>query len=1017
MQLIESKAFNFLDHIDKLTSAKQKGRYHCPACGGDNFTFSADGKYRCWSGCDSKDIREAIAPWQGTKSNRLISTPRKAKLKPAPKPVLIPEGELQLARLPQPGEIPQKRKIGDRTQIIYPYSDSQWVSRIESADGKKEIRPWHIDAEGEEKQKKGNESWLPYRTAEVRTHGPSRWVLAVEGEKCVEVARSLGVVAFTFQGGSWMDEELLKAAIACKEAGVAGICYFPDHDETGYKKAEKMAIAAAKAQIPFILLDPTLIWKECPGKGDIADWMKWGMEQGWNKEEFVRRLEGQFNAAAKRNRLREDIENDDWEDDGGDEGELSIRSEITQVVFEAFYSDKPWISFENKLFSWEGNYYRHSPDDVEIRRITDFCNEYAVPTKSGLIFPYAKPGSVRQALEWCKLRLLVDSRLIDPAGLNCTNGVLQIEWNVVECSPVPSWRLIDHSPELYYTYEPLAKYDPEANGQMCDRLLEVLDGPQRDIFLKTIAASLDLSTIRRHKGRLVRALLTKGGGNNGKDTLREAVAAMYGRRGITGCTLSDFAMYDDGRKFPLARLKHSRVNWASENANSSRLDKIQSLKAFITGDTLSAEVKGRDESEFVPSAIALFNINDTPKLQGTLEAIASRYGVLSFNKTFKIGADLSKGELEADPRFKYDPNFLQDEVLPAFLNRVLDALQRLMVEGIDYSCTQKALEDIQAENSHLFQFCQDAGLAYEPNAVLTAGQIWERLEQWYLDNGTLTYEEDSKGRQKAVWSEQSDQYDRNIKAANQVLGRFQQLFPKAKRVVVHHPNEGRKKLQALQGIDFLWRDNNPDDNCDNNGDKPPTPNPTPTHPNPPQHPPQETTQNQGSHPSEANFSSPMKKNEKPPTDPCNVSSLTEEFQENTSTPQQLASLGWDDGISRKIGVGDWGGTGVGSQQTGVGEPQQSKLPIYQRGDGGFGIASEKEAAIAQAEQEAEKANPIQVGSRVRYTYPHSKRCGMVGTVKKIAVGTATIWLDYHNSISYELRDLVSALKDLELLAL
>lgn len=161
--------------------------------------------------------------------------------------------------------------------------------------------------------------------------------------------------------------------------------------------------------------------------------------------------------------------------------------------------------------------------------------------------------------------------------------------------------------------------------------------------------------------------------------------------------------------------------------------------------------------------------------------------MLTFSKTFKIGADPSKGELEADPRFKYDPSFLRSKVLPAFLNRVLDALVQLMAEGIDYSCTQQALEAIQAENSHLFQFCQQTGLSYDPNSTISAGDIWERLEKWYVDQGALTYEENANGKQKPIWSPFSDRRrDNLVKSANQVFARFQSLFPKAKREVRHH---------------------------------------------------------------------------------------------------------------------------------------------------------------------------------------------------------------------------------------
>jgi putative DNA primase/helicase len=921
---------NFTEH---LTPGKGKNRYICPVCSGKNLTIDPkDGAYKCWSGnCESKDIREAISPWDEVKGKSVSDRDRlPCKPKP-PVPAPVPEGTIELARLPEFAGHPEKRKRGNQTIIEYPYSATQWVERIETPTddpdcpkGYKKITiPYHLGEDGQPINKKGDTAWNPYRIDEVEAHGTGKWVLGAEGEPCVEAARYLELVAFTLQGSAWSQGDLTRAALMMKTAGVAGVVYFPDHDHTGYEKAEKMALAAAKAQLPFILLDPTLVWSECPQKGDIADWVKWGMEQGWDKEKFIEQLEKQFNSAAERERIRQDIENDDWDDASDDiPHSFNPKAEFTQFTLEFLYGDKPWICADGKLYYWTGTHYKYSKDTLEIRRLADFCNAYAVPTKGGLSYPYAKPSKVKEALEWVKMRLSVDSDLVNPAGLNCTNGVLQVEWNVIEANPIPQWRLIDHSPELYYTYEPLVKYDPEADSQACDRLLEVLDAPQRDIFLKTIAASLDLATIRQHKGRLVRGLLLKGHGSNGKDTLREAVSMMYGRQGMTGCTLSDFASYDEGRKFPLARLKHSRVNWASENANTTRLDKIQSLKAFITGDTLSAEGKGKNEKEFAPTGIALFNVNDTPKLQGTLEAIASRYGVLSFTKTFKIGADPSKGELEADPRFKYDPNFLRSEVLPAFLNRVLDALQRLMVEEIDYSCTQKALEAIQAENSHLFQFCQDTGLGYEPNAILTAGEVWERLEQWYQDNGTLSYEETSTGKQKAIWTEQANPSDRNIKGANQVLGRFQQLFPKCKRVTVTHPN-GKKKVQALQGIGFIRGDDTPDGKRDNDWEAP-TPifaEPTSV---PPQHPPQITTENQGFHPTHPSFLTQYEKIENQLTDSGNVNQW---LQKNSDTPQQLGWVGCDDASSSLLGVDNCGGTGVESEKTGVGDCDESILDL------------------------------------------------------------------------------------------
>ena len=618
-------------------------------------------------------------------------------------------------------------------------------------------------------------------------------------------------------------------------------------------------------------------------------------------------------------------------------------TEITQKALQVLYGDKPWICAEDKLYGWGSTYYEYSPDVVELRRISNFCNNYPVQRGNQICFPYANPACAEKILKWVKIRVGVRPELLNPPGLNCTNGVLQLLW----CGLEPSWRLIDHTSDLYYTYPPIATYDPDADPKHCDRLLEALSPAQREIFLRTIAASLDLATVRKYKGRAVRALLLKGDGSNGKDSLREVVSMMFGRLGMTACTLSDFAAYDDGRKFPLSKLVRSMVNWASENTNTARLDRIQSLKAFITGDPLDAERKGVDAVEFTPSAIAIFNVNDTPNLQGTLEAITSRYGVLSFDKTFKIGADLSKGELEADPRFKYDPIFLATMVVPAFLNRVLQALVDLMRDGIDYSCTLKTLENIQAENSHLFQFCQDVGFCYNPNSTLTANEIWTVLEQWYEDNGTLDYEETSSGKSKAIWVDQANKSDKNVKAPNQVIPRFLQLFPKAKKVTIAHPT-GKKSILAIQGIGFTGSFSISPDS---------TPISTASTTIPPQSPPQETTLNHYFHPTHPNFSSRVE------TVFEQVSQYEDSKEEAIST--NLGCLGCDAQLSNISGV-----------QTGVDRGVVDNLIAVQ--ESVIDNVATPTTAIAQRTV----AKPIVQGSRVKIrkgTFG-SERDGLIGSV-------------------------------------
>ena len=800
-----AQTFKILDHLDKLEAAKG-GRYICPSCQGHNLTINKQtGAYQCWNGCECRDIRDMIAPLPN-RNNTSRYQPVRQKIQKL-KPPVPPKGDIKLARLLAPvTDRPQPQRDFDKehgkffkTTYVYSLTPegqlNRWVMRTDWVDPNKPkgrnktFRHCHRSESGEVVWKKGDAPWEAYRIDEFVAALKATPGVAVglvqEGEEVVEKARTDGLASTTFSGSGWSPDDLQRSLTQIKEeCPTAVLAFLRDNDPTGSKKAKVFQGACDRVGIFSFIIDPVAIYSELPDKGDIVEILA-----AMDTPEFIRRLEEEIHKAVEAAQSADQLE-DEFENIPDS---LDPDIEFTQKVLSFLYGDKPWISADDKLYFWTGTYYKCSPDAVERPKIASFCNSYPVEQKDGSIrYPYAKPSKVREALQWIKDRLEVDPSLLDPPGLNCTNGVLQILWD----GNKPSWQLVNHDPALYYTYEPIVTYNPNADSTNCDRLLEVLVPQERKIFLRTNAAALDLKTVRRYKGRLVRILLLSGHGSNGKDTLRECVAAMFGYRGMTSATLTDFASYDQGRKFPLARLNNSRVNWASENANTAKLDKIQSLKAFITGDPISIEGKGKDEFEFNPVGVALFNVNDTPDLQGTLEAIQSRYGILTFNKTFKIGADPSKGELEADPRFKYDPDFLRSEVLPAFLNHILDALVRLMAEGIDYSCTQQALENIQAENSHLFQFCQEVGISYNPNGILSAGEIWDQLEAWYIDNGTLTYEETSNGKKRSVWIDQARRGDANVKGANQVIARFQNLFPKAKRVTV-----GKGKM-ALQGISF-----------------------------------------------------------------------------------------------------------------------------------------------------------------------------------------------------------------------
>lgn len=473
------------------------------------------------------------------------------------------------------------------------------------------------------------------------------------------------------------------------------------------------------------------------------------------------------------------------------------RPQVSQIVASNLYSRGDFISFNGKLYGWKGTYYKELEDALELRRIQAFLDDFAIydEKKKQSVYAYADPTSARTALQWVKGKFAVSTDAINLDGvINFKNCVVTLDWS----SGIPQPIAERHDPKKHFLLEePGVNYDPNADPAHCNALLDALSDDQQDLFLRVAGSSLHLEKVRQVRGRDVRSLLMKGDGSNGKDAIRKALSLVLGKRGMTGVTLGDFRQYDAGRKFPLARLEHSKINWATENASWVDIDRLQCLKAAITGDTIAIEGKGLPEFDLEPQTVFFFNINEMPRMSGVMEAIRSRYAILTFDKVFVSDPDPDKGELQADARFKYDDQWVRENVCPALFNRLVKGLQDAVRTGINYTSTLDAMDAIRQTQSHLWQFARDVGLTYVEGRQLYAQDIFAKLETWYIKDGTLEIQEDGRNV-KRIWNDRADPKDKLCKASNQVIDRMLQVFPRAKK-----GHDSKKNLTVIVGLGFV----------------------------------------------------------------------------------------------------------------------------------------------------------------------------------------------------------------------
>lgn len=320
-QVSGEQGFDIRDYLDELKpSEKGKNKYYCPACDGHNLSIDLDtGKYNCWNCSDTKTIRRIILSKSSKSSKNLnkkvIGKPKqKKKLKPAP----LPEGEFQLLRLSGEVEIPKavkpssipkaivdrlaengatEQEIEQATCTIYDYEDNHKVYRYncpcaKSPKGRtKTISQSHKNDDNRIIFKKGSKDWKAYRLEEVLEIAKECTDIPVlflqEGEKCVEIARSIKLASWTMQGSSWSND--LKRILGEINQNLPGkklICFLHDPDSSGLKKLENVSKECAKEGIPFISVNPKTLCDTIPDNGDIEELLE-VMEES----ELIRQLQ------------------------------------------------------------------------------------------------------------------------------------------------------------------------------------------------------------------------------------------------------------------------------------------------------------------------------------------------------------------------------------------------------------------------------------------------------------------------------------------------------------------------------------------------------------------------------------------------------------------------------------------------------------------------------------------------------------------------------------------------------
>ena len=441
-----------------------------------------------------------------------------------------------------------------------------------------------------------------------------------------------------------------------------------------------------------------------------------------------------------------------------------------------------YFSFLDKLYQFDDFAFKEISDSVLRKKISSFFNKYKVEDKT----PYASDTHVEKALKFVKNICYKDIGNINLTGVNLKNGWLRVYYDKKHTQV--KFGLFPTSPEYLFTYYSDFEFDQNIETNKIDEIIgEILPEPLLKILLRTIAATLDINTMRIKHGRNIKALFCRGSGSNGKDLIHKLTRRVFSQKSMSNVPLQAFKSNDKGG-FGLSNLIGSKINWTSENQRIS-IDNCDALKACITGDPLEINIKYREALNYNFKGILLFNLNHAPVITTNQMAISSRYALITFPFEF-VDKPILAHQKAVNSSLKEDDTVLE-KLIPAFLNRLILEFISLFDEGIDYSPVSEAMNQLKCESSHLYDFVHCYQIKESSFDVSEVPLI--DLHSMYIaycyENDFIIEQTDDR---PAIYNHPDSRFDRILLGKQQFMKALKQIFPN-----IHERNINGRKMLAI----------------------------------------------------------------------------------------------------------------------------------------------------------------------------------------------------------------------------
>lgn len=332
------------------------------------------------------------------------------------------------------------------------------------------------------------------------------------------------------------------------------------------------------------------------------------------------------------------------------------------------------------------------------------------------------------------------------------NGLL--DWKARELKPFTS--------DYFITQIHPIEYDSGATCPAIDKFLDEVSGDSTMVFYELAGNSLLRSS------KYETAVIIYGTGGNGKTTALQLLNALHGEDNASHVTLQQLTSQDD--KFISAELYQKTIN-VFDDLPKKAAEYTGTLKAIISGSTITAQKKGRDPFHFKPFVKFFFATNEFPKTNDTTFAFWRRWIILAFEKRFEDGKNADKVLIE---------KLTTKQELSGLLNRAIEGLHSIVSRGnVERSDSAEETRTQWLSNSDPITVFLEKFISVEAGAETAKAEIYPAFQQF---------------------SEEQD-VDK-VPSEESFFKAFKSKFPKFIEV---RKKTGTRKLPAIiKGCKLLW---------------------------------------------------------------------------------------------------------------------------------------------------------------------------------------------------------------------